>query len=237
MTPTSAPTSARRTATSAAIGAVALAAAVALPAFAIDHGGDGSVDAATAAAPVESTTTTTTTVDPGLVAWLEAKAVNDSLAALATLTPAQQFALLSKDWTAEQQAAFAQMAADNAQLESFYAWVAWTTAVAESNKPAPVARVTTSRAELRGRQRLGPARAVRGRWQLVAPDRVGRLLRRPDVPLRHLERHGWPGLRVDRRRRDPRTADRHRRARPRPVGLGRLARLLAQARPALSAAG
>jgi hypothetical protein len=149
MTPTSTPTSARRTATSAAIGAVALAAAVALPAFAIDHGGDGSVDASTApapvaaaAAPVESTTTTT--VDPQLVAWLEAKSVNDSLAALATLTPAEQFALLSKDWTPEQQASFAQMAEQNAQLESFYAWTAWTTAVAESHKPAPVARVTTS---------------------------------------------------------------------------------------------
>jgi len=147
MTPTSTPISARRTATSAAIGAVALAAAVALPAFAIDHGGDGSADAATAAAPVESTTTTT--VDPGLVAWLEAKSVNDSLAALATLTPAQQFALLSKDWTAEQRASFAQMAADNAQLESLYAFVAWTDGVAEgaradAARAAAATRVTTS---------------------------------------------------------------------------------------------
>ena len=41
MTPTSTPFSARRTAKTAAIGAVALTAVVALPAFAIDRGGDG----------------------------------------------------------------------------------------------------------------------------------------------------------------------------------------------------
>ena len=153
MTPTSTPISARRTATSAAIGAVALAAAVALPAFAIDHGSDGSADASTAAAPDESTTTTT--VDPGLVAWLEAKSVNDSLAALATLTPDQQFALLSKDWTAEQSAAFAQLASDAAQLESLYAYVAWTTGIAEANqaeaqRSAAATRVTTSAPSVSG---------------------------------------------------------------------------------------
>src|SRR3954454_12045796 len=45
MTANRTPQSARRAARTAAIGAVALTAAVALPAFAIDRGGDGAVDA------------------------------------------------------------------------------------------------------------------------------------------------------------------------------------------------
>jgi hypothetical protein len=147
MTPTTTPRSVRRTIRTGAIGAVALTAAVALPAFAIDRGGDGTMDAATAAEAVESTTTTTT-IDPALAAWLDAKAVDESLAALATLTPDQRFALLSKDWTPEQAAAFEQMAAQAAELESFYAFVSWTTGQAQAQAEAAQAsaRVSTSRA-------------------------------------------------------------------------------------------
>jgi hypothetical protein len=132
MTPNTTPRSARRNAKTVAIGAVALTAAIALPAFAIDRGGDGAVDVATAADAVESTTTTTTTIDPALAAWLDAKSVDESLASLATLTPEQLFELQSRDWTPEQRASFAELAAQQAELESFYAFVSWTTGQAEA---------------------------------------------------------------------------------------------------------
>ena len=153
MTPNTTPRSARRNAKTVAIGAVALTAAVALPAFAIDRGGDGAVDVATAADAVESTTTTTT-IDPALAAWLEAKSVEQSLAALATLTPEQLFELQSRDWTPEQRASFAELAAQQAELESFYALVSWSTAQAEA---------------ARRPRRQRPGRLLRQRLGLVSP--------------------------------------------------------------------
>jgi Transglycosylase-like domain len=163
MTPTTTPRNVRRTIRTGAIGAVALTAAVALPAFAIDRGGDGTVDAATAAADVESTTTTTT-IDPALAAWLDAKAVDESMAALATLTPEQGFALLSKDWTPEQVASFEQMAAQAAELESFYAFVSWTTAQAEAAQAS--ARASTSRS-------AAPRASGRSVWDTLAQCETG----------------------------------------------------------------
>ncbi len=136
MSPNTAPRSTRRNARTFAIGAVALTAAVALPAFAIDRGGDGAVDVATAADAVESSTTTTTTIDPALAAWLDAQAVNESLAALSTLTPEQLFELQTRDWTPEQRASFAELAQQQAELESFYALVSWSTAQAEAQAQA-----------------------------------------------------------------------------------------------------
>ncbi len=141
MTPNTTPRSARRNAKTVAIGAVALTAAVALPAFAIDRGGDGAVDVATAADAVESTTTTT--IDPALAAWLDAKSVDESLAALATLTPEQLFALQSQDWTLEQRVSFAELAAQQAELESFYAFVSWSTAQAEAARKASAPAVSS----------------------------------------------------------------------------------------------
>ena len=138
MSPNTAPRSTRRNAKSFAIGAVALTAAVALPAFAIDRGRDGAVDVATAADAVESTTTTTT-IDPALAAWLDAQSVEQSLAALATLTPEQLFELQSRDWTPEQRASFAQLAQQQAELESFYALVSWSTAQAQAAQQARAA--------------------------------------------------------------------------------------------------
>jgi resuscitation-promoting factor RpfB len=138
MTPNTTPRSARRNAKTVAIGAVALTAAVALPAFAIDRGGDGAVDVATAADAVESTTTT---IDPALGAWLDAKSVDESLASLATLTPEQQFELQTRDWTPEQRAAFAELAQQQEELSTLYAIVGWTTAQAELQ--AQSARATT----------------------------------------------------------------------------------------------
>jgi hypothetical protein len=103
MTPNTTPRSARRTAKHVAVGAVALAAAVALPAFAIDHGGDGAVDVSTAADAVE--TTTTTTIDPVVHQWLQDQATEQLLTWLATLTPDQQYSLATANWTPEQRQA------------------------------------------------------------------------------------------------------------------------------------
>ena len=172
MTPTTTPRSGRRTVRTAAIGAVALTAAVALPAFAIDRGGDGTVDASTAADAVESPTTTTT-IDPTLAAWLEAKAVNESLAALATLTPEQQFALLSTDWTPEQREAFGQMAADAAQLESFYAFVAWTTGQAQAQAEAAQAAKAAARPRVSTSGATAPSVSGGGVWDALAQCETG----------------------------------------------------------------
>jgi hypothetical protein len=142
MTPTTSPR-ARRNAKTAAIGAVALTAAVALPAFAIDRGGERAVESVTAADAVESPTTstsaaptTTTTVDPEVAAFFEANATNEWLATLDTLTPEQQFEILSKDWTPEQHAAFDEYTTHQAELDSFYALVSWSTGVARAEAAA-----------------------------------------------------------------------------------------------------
>lgn len=146
MTPTSTPRRVRRPAKTVAIGAVALSAAVALPAFAIDRGGDGAVDVSTAAGAAAGLpgtsavpSTTTTTVDPAVAAFYEAKAVEEALTNIATLTPEQQFELASKDWTPEQEASFAALVEQQAELERFYAFVAWTTGVARAEAAARAA--------------------------------------------------------------------------------------------------
>ena len=72
MTLTSPSRRARRNAKSAAFGAVALSAAVALPALAIDRGGDGSALVEPAAASAAPSTTTSTTIDPAVLAAQEA---------------------------------------------------------------------------------------------------------------------------------------------------------------------
>ena len=198
MSPNTAPRSTRRNAKSFAIGAVALTAAVALPAFAIDRGGDGAVDVATAADAVESTTTTTT-IDPALAAWLDAQSVEQSLAALATLTPEQLFELQTRDWTPEQRASFAQLAQQQAELESFYALVSWSTAQAQA---AQQARAASAPAVSSGSvwDRLAQCETG-GNWS--HPTVSGGFSRWPDVPLRHLERQRRPGVRRHRVGRHP----------------------------------
>ena len=121
MTPTSTQLSARRTAKTAAIGAAALTAVVALPAFALDRGGDGSVEAVTAAgnANADAVASTSTTLDPAVDAWLKQKALDDTLAWLATLTPEQQFQLLWSQATPEQQAQFEAYAAEQQAFHDF----------------------------------------------------------------------------------------------------------------------
>jgi hypothetical protein len=130
MTPNHTPRSARRTARTAAIGAVVLTAAVALPAFAIDRGGDGAVDVTTAADAVESTTstaapTTTTTLDPAVEAWLQAQATEQLLAWIDSLTPDQKFDILAADLSPEERAAAKDFfAAQQQQLDDFLAGLA-----------------------------------------------------------------------------------------------------------------
>lgn len=156
MTPINTPRSARRTARTAAIGAVALTAAVALPAFAIDRGGDGAVDATTAADAVETTTTTaaptttTTTIDPELEAWLQARAAEQVQEWLASLTPEQTFDLLAANLTAEERAAAADFLAAQ-QLQDFLAGIAAQQAeAAAAAARAARPRVSTSGAAASG---------------------------------------------------------------------------------------
>lgn len=146
MTPITSPRSARRTARTAAIGAVALTAAVALPAFAIDRGGDGAVDAVTAADAVVSPTssaapTTTTTIDPALDAWLQAQVSEQALAWLATLTPEQQLDLATAGLTAEERGAIDEYLGAQ-QLKAFFDGLA--------AQQAAQARVSTSRSVASG---------------------------------------------------------------------------------------
>ena len=126
MTRTSNQISARRTAKTAAIGAAALTAVVALPAFAIDRGGDDAVEAVTAADTAgtsvsTSTSTTSTTLSPDVQAWIQAQANNDVLTWLATLTPEQQFHLVWSSWTPAQQQEFTSFVAYQEELGAFYA--------------------------------------------------------------------------------------------------------------------
>ena len=92
---------------------------------------------------------------------------------------------------------------------------------------APGARPSPGRPRPGRWQRLGPPGPVRVRRQLGHQHRE-RLLRRPPVRPGHLGRKRRQRLG---RQRQPRRADPRRRARPSLPGLGRLARLLEQARP------
>ncbi len=110
MTTTTTPRSARRTVHTVAVGAVALTAAVALPAFAIDRGGNEAVDAVPAAATAESSTTTTSTLDPQVAgwlneggdAWLQEQALAGVTSWVDSLTPEQRFDILTADLTPEE---------------------------------------------------------------------------------------------------------------------------------------
>jgi hypothetical protein len=151
MIPTRTTRSARRTAKTVAAGALALTAAVALPAFAIDRGGDGTVDVTSAADAAASTTTTT--IDPQVAAWLEqggAQFLQDrALAGVAawieSLTPEQRFDILTADLTpVEREAARAWLVEqDRLALQAFLDSLA---AQAEAARPA----VSTSRASAGG---------------------------------------------------------------------------------------
>jgi len=156
MTPSHTPRSTRRTARTAAIGAVALAAAVALPAFAIDRGGDGAVDAVTAAGAAESTTTTavapttTTTLDPQLEAFLQAQAEAKVLEWLGSLTPDQQFDLLAASLTPEERVAAQDFLAAQ-QLDAFLSGLAAQEAAQQAaQRAASRPRVSTSGASASG---------------------------------------------------------------------------------------
>ena len=85
----------------AALGAVALTAAVALPAFAIDRGGDGTVDAVRRLTPSRPPPPPSTTLDPEVDAWLEARAGEELLAWIDSLTPEQKFDMLAAGLTPE----------------------------------------------------------------------------------------------------------------------------------------
>jgi hypothetical protein len=144
MTSHPSPRSARRTARSVAIGAAALGVAVALPAFAIDRGGDGVVDADTAAGAAAPTTTT---IDPALEAKARVEAFLDWHA---SLTPEEKFQFQWMIWTEQERSEFvsfieAQKAFVAAYLEGLYqAEQAEKARQAAAAAAQAKARVTTS---------------------------------------------------------------------------------------------
>ena len=231
MTPNTAPRSARRNAKSAAIGAVALTAAVALPAFAIDRGGDGAVDAATAADAVESTTTTTTTSTRPSPPGSRRKAVERVPRRARHPHPgaAVRAAVAGLDRRAAGLVRPARRrAAGRARV--VLRLVSWS----HRARPRPPGSP--------GRQR--PGRLRRGSvWDRLAQCETGGNWSHPTVSggfsgglMFHSatwNANGGRAYAATASRRHPRAADRRRRAHPRQLRLGRLARLLPQARPAL----
>jgi hypothetical protein len=153
MTTTSTPRSARRTAKTVAAGAVALTAAVALPAFAIDRGGDGTVDVSAAASAVETTTSTSTTLDPAVTSWLDQGGATflqeQNLARITawidSLTPEQKFDILAADLTpAEREVARAYLAEqDRLTLQAFFDGIA--AQKAEAARQAEAARAAAAK--------------------------------------------------------------------------------------------
>lgn len=152
MTPNTTPRSARRTVHTVAVGAVALTAAVALPAFALDRGGNEAVDAVPAAATAESTTTTT--LDPQVAAWLgeggETWLQEQRLAGITSwvdsLTAEQRFDLLAADLTpAEREVAQAYLAEQQRlQIEAFFDGLE-AEAAAKAAAEAAAAKAASSR--------------------------------------------------------------------------------------------
>jgi len=147
MTTTSTPRTGRRTVHAVAVGAVALTAAVALPAFAIDRGGDGAVDVQAAAASAELPTTTTSTIDPQVAAWLDEggeqwlqeQALQGVTAWIESLTPEQRFEVLAADLSPEErEVARAYLAEqDRLTLQHFFDGL---TAQAEAQRQAEAAK-------------------------------------------------------------------------------------------------
>jgi hypothetical protein len=161
MTTTNTPRSARRTVHTVAVGAVALTAAVALPAFAIDRGGNEAVDVVPAAATAESTTTTavestttTTTIDPQVASWLseggDAWLQEQALAGISSwvdsLTPEQRFDILAADLTPEErETARAYLdEQQRAELQAFFDGLEAQAAAKAAAAKAAAARSTSS---------------------------------------------------------------------------------------------
>ncbi len=148
MTPT--PTSGRtRRVQAGAVGAVALTAAIALPAFAMDRGGESTVDTQPVAATADSTTTTTWDNGPALAAidsltnFLDQQSLDRFLAGVDAMTPEERFNFVWSTMTPDEQAAFSGYvegvaAAEQARAEAIAA------AVAAAQSAQKQARVTTA---------------------------------------------------------------------------------------------
>jgi hypothetical protein len=177
MTPTPSSAQSRRIARNVAIGAVAVTAGVALPAMALDRGGDDTVEAGSANQAPEIPTTTTT-LAPEVVAFFEQKAVGESLAAIATLTPEQQFDLQWSTMTDAEREQFQSFVGEQARLAQFYAEQVWIDGVRQAQAArAEAARQEAARQEAARRQtaqRSAAAPAVgRGVWDRLAQCEAG----------------------------------------------------------------
>jgi hypothetical protein len=157
----------RRTAKGAVVGAVALGAAVALPAFAIDRGGDGSVDVQTSAAA--DAPATSTTVDPAVLAAEQQKSIEESLAFLATLSPEQLFSLQWSTWTDAEREAFTSYAEYQHQLEAFYAFNTYV----EGVRQAEAAKARQATPAPSHRTQSAPAAAGGSVWDSLAQCETG----------------------------------------------------------------
>lgn len=164
-----APRSARRTARSVAIGATALGVAVALPAFAIDRGGDevAEPEAETAAAAVAPTPTTT--IDPAVAAAQAQAQVEAFLAWHASLTPEEQFTFQWANWTEPERAAFTEFTTQ-VELAEFYDGVRR----ADEAHRAEQARLAAAAAKATGRVSSSGASSVGGGvWDRLAQCETG----------------------------------------------------------------
>lgn len=178
MTPTPSSPRQRRVARNVAVGAVALTAGVALPAMALDRGGDDAVEAgsATEAPEITSTTSTSTTLDPAVAEFYRQQSVNASLEFMATLTPEQLFELESSTWTDQERAEFLAFA-EQQQLNQFYAEQAFF----EGVRQAEAARQEAQRAEAARQEQArrtaataaAPTRASGSVWDRLAQCEAG----------------------------------------------------------------
>ncbi len=236
MTPT--PTSGRtRRVQAGAVGAVALTAAIALPAFAMDRGGESTVDTQPVAATADSTTTTTFDNGPALAAidslrtFLDQQALDRFLAGIDAMSPEERFNFVWSSVSPEEQAAF------SAYVEG---------AVAERDAAIAAAVAAAQSAQKQARVTTAPAtRSVSGGsvWDTLAQCETGGNWSHPTVSggfsgglMFHSatwNAMGGQAYAPTASASHPRPADRSRRARPRLLGLGCLAGMLAQARPAL----
>ena len=183
MTSTSTATRTRRIARNASLGALAVTAAVALPAFALDRGGDGGGDAV-GASTTEPTapSTTTTTMDPAQAEALRLQQSEAALAAIAAMPPEQQFALIAQGATPEERAAFAEFDAGLQdlkgyleELNSFQAWVDSDAGPAAQAQRARDAAAQQKKQEQQQQSRRSSAPAVAGGsvWDSVAQCETG----------------------------------------------------------------
>jgi hypothetical protein len=179
MTTTSTTRSARRKAKTVAAGAVALTAAVALPAFAIDRGGDGTVDVSSAGAAAEISTTTTSTIDPQVAAWLDAGGADwiqeQALARVTTwiesLTPDQKFEILAADLSPEERAAARAFLDEQnrATLRAFFAGID----AQKAAKAAEAAKAAAAAAAAAARPAVSTSTAGGSVWDRLAQCEAG----------------------------------------------------------------